>query len=74
MTGQQIEFPLSVAVCAWCEPVEPGASVGELSHGICLRHLKKLKLQLIPRGTQRPRPGASPQRRRKAAGEVWLPL
>lgn len=45
MTARQIEFPLAVAVCAWCKPKEPGAGADALSHGICLRHLKKLKLE-----------------------------
>ena len=45
MTAHQIEFPLAVAVCAWCKPKERGPGVGALSHGICLRHLKKLKLE-----------------------------
>ena len=47
---QQREFLLPVAICAWCEPknrgVEPGASLGAISHGICPRHLKKLRLEL----------------------------
>jgi hypothetical protein len=72
MTAQQIEFPLGVAVCAWCEPVEPGASVGEFSHGICPRHLKKLKLELNPRNVRLPQPRAKSGRRSKAAGEAWL--
>lgn len=45
MTAHQIEFPLAVAVCAWCKPKERGTGVGALSHGICLRHLRKLKLE-----------------------------
>ena len=44
MAASQIEFPLAVSVCAWCKPKERGAVMGSLSHGICLRHLKKLKL------------------------------
>jgi hypothetical protein len=46
MTSQQIEFPLAVAVCAWCRPGELGAGLGALSHGICPRHLRKMKLNL----------------------------
>jgi hypothetical protein len=45
MTERQIEFPLPVAVCAWCKPKEQGTGAGVSSHGICLRHLKKLKLE-----------------------------
>jgi hypothetical protein len=46
MMARQIEFPLAVAVCAWCRPRELGAGLGALSHGICLRHLRKMKLEL----------------------------
>lgn len=46
----QSEFPLRVAVCAWCQPkdrsADPAKSAGSLSHGICPRHLKKLKLEM----------------------------
>ncbi|HWV99875.1 MAG TPA: hypothetical protein VNZ64_09310 [Candidatus Acidoferrum sp.] len=45
MIAAQIEFPLVVAVCAWCKPQNRAASIGTLSHGICLKHLRKLKLQ-----------------------------
>jgi hypothetical protein len=41
----QIDFGLAVPVCAWCKPEERGAASPSLSHGICLRHLKKLKLE-----------------------------
>ena len=43
----QIEFPLSVAICAWCRPRECGNSLGEISHGICPKHLRKIKMQLL---------------------------
>jgi hypothetical protein len=46
MTGRQTEFAMSIAVCAWCKPDEHGGNVGSLSHGICPRHLKKIKLRL----------------------------
>jgi hypothetical protein len=58
MLATQIEFPLQVAVCAWCNPKERSAVVGVLSHGICLRHLKKLKLEargLIAKSSRRRR-------------------
>jgi hypothetical protein len=46
----QIEFPLRVAVCAWCKSkkrrVDLGTHLGAVSHGICPRHLKKLRLEL----------------------------
>ena len=63
--ADQPEFPLRVAVCAWCKPRELGATVGALSHGICPRHLRemKLKLQNSPRGGEsapvRPQAGRS---------------
>ncbi len=62
MSALQIEFPLSVAVCAWCKPQELGAGLGVLSHGICLKHLRRLKLQaegislVRPRRIRRPDP------------------
>ena len=46
MMARQIEFPLAVAVCAWCRPRELGSGLGALSHGICPRHLRKMKLEL----------------------------
>ncbi len=51
MTAEQTEFSLKVAICAWCRPHERGAGLGAVSHGICLRHLRDLKLQLqdLPR-------------------------
>ena len=46
----QSEFPLRVAVCAWCKPkkrsADPGKSLGSISHGICPRHFKKMKQEL----------------------------
>jgi len=56
MTGCQTEFSLSVSICAWCKPHERGAGLGAVSHGICLRHLRKLKLQvqgLLPEVSRR---------------------
>lgn len=49
MKASQIEFPLRVAVCAWCEPQLPGGGVVVVSHGICRRHLRKMKLATAPR-------------------------
>ena len=45
-TADQPEFALRVAVCAWCKPRELGATVGALSHGICPRHFREMKLKL----------------------------
>ena len=42
----QIEFALRVPVCAWCKPRHLGHGLGALSHGICPRHLRKMKLKL----------------------------
>jgi hypothetical protein len=44
MRGAQLDFSLPIAVCAWCQPDPPAGEIGALSHGICLRHLKTLKL------------------------------
>jgi hypothetical protein len=46
MIASQTEFGLSVAVCAWCKPHEYGQGIGAVSHGICLRHLRNLKLEV----------------------------
>jgi hypothetical protein len=56
MTASQTEFSLKVAICAWCKPNERGSGLGAISHGICLRHLRKLKLQtqgLLPKRLRR---------------------
>jgi hypothetical protein len=46
----QIEFPLAVAVCAWCRPVKrrDGSALDSqgISHGICPRHFRKLEREL----------------------------
>jgi hypothetical protein len=55
MIASQTEFPLAVAVCAWCKPKERGPITGSVSHGICLRHLKKLKLEARGLLLKRPR-------------------
>jgi hypothetical protein len=47
MSSQQTEFPMTVAVCAWCKPVPAGSGVGNVSHGICPRHLRKLRIELL---------------------------
>ena len=60
---QQTELPLSVAICAWCRPEERGSSLGAVSHGICPRHLPKLKLQLLGQT------GAQPERSRRRRQE-----
>ena len=55
MGASQIEFPLAVSVCAWCKPKARGAAMGPLSHGVCLRHLRKLKLEARGLVVSRPR-------------------
>jgi hypothetical protein len=44
--ADQTELPLRVAVCAWCKPRELGATLGALSHGICPRHFREMKVGL----------------------------
>ena len=70
MTPRQTEFPWTVAVCAWCAPEDRGSRLGAISHGICPRHLRKIKREI--RGG-----AAKPTRRTRrdlAAGEPLLPL
>jgi hypothetical protein len=45
--AEQFEFPLKVAVCAWCRP-KPRTTVNlpPISHGICPRHLRKMRMKL----------------------------
>ena len=40
--ARQIELPLKVPVCAWCQPHELGEGLGAISHGICPRHFRQL--------------------------------
>jgi hypothetical protein len=44
--ANQTELPLRVAVCAWCKPRELGTTLGALSHGICPRHFREMKIKL----------------------------
>ena len=46
MKARQLEMPIPVAVCAWCKPKELGTGVGTVSHGICLRHLRNIRLEM----------------------------
>lgn len=70
MSGKQIEFGLSVPVCAWCKQVDPAPRSANVSHGICPRHFRKLSEH----------PVTSPRRRQSAArpldrnDELVLPL
>ena len=67
---QQTELPLSVAICAWCRPGVQGSSLGEVSHGICPRHLRKLRLELLgPRAVQ---PTRSNRKRRTVENDALL--
>jgi hypothetical protein len=71
MTASQIEFSLKVAICAWCKPNERGSGLGAISHGICLRHLRFLKLEtlgLLKKRVARPPRGSAIQT------EAFLPL
>jgi len=47
LMARQIEFSLSVAVCAWCRPGDLGTALGSVSHGICPKHLRKIRLDLL---------------------------
>ena len=60
---------MPVAVCAWCKPKERGTEIGAVSHGICLRHLRNIKLELQGAVTK-------PRRRRSSENdnETLLPL
>jgi hypothetical protein len=60
MEAGQLDLSLSVAVCAWCKPRVPMGEIGALSHGICPRHLRKVKLELQ---------GVVSRRRRRAAAD-----
>ena len=73
MGTHQTELPIRVAVCAWCEPEVRGTILGEVSHGICPRHLKKLT-QSLPtmsagKGVEITSSGARRSRRLKKPGE-----
>lgn len=64
MTVSQTEFSLAVSICAWCKPHERGSGLGAISHGICLRHLRHLKLQtqgLLPKRAGRTKPRSAIQ-------------
>jgi hypothetical protein len=68
----QSEFPLRVAVCAWCKPknrgVDSGGSSGSISHGICPRHLKKIRLELqMKKAGSHPAPATTAYSRRRKA-------
>lgn len=70
MEAGQLDLSLCVAVCAWCKPRVPIGEPGVLSHGICPRHLRKLKLELqgiIPRRSRR-------TTAEKSRRDVLLPL
>lgn len=54
--ARQIEFPMRVAVCAWCKPKYWGGGPGAVTHGICPRHLRKLKLEAQRLSAQNTRP------------------
>lgn len=73
MSDRQFQFPMPVAVCAWCEPQARSNSSLVLSHGICLRHLKKVKLeQRLEAFRKQKRSGRKPAY--PAAQPLTLPL
>ncbi len=70
MIAEQIEFPLQVAICAWCKPVrksQPSPADLSLSHGICPRHLKQIMVRLqrakLRRETEIRRPKSKARRK-----------
>jgi hypothetical protein len=66
MSGnKQIEMPLPVAVCAWCKPDERGSGVGAVSHGICMRHLRKFRIQLHEKNAKKGPHPAKPHAKRE---------
>ena len=71
--AHQSVLPLRVAVCAWCKPRELGAGLGALSHGICPRHFREMKIKLQNRlaGSEEAPVGSRTRRsrRRKSAIE-----
>ena len=46
LAANQPELPLRVTVCAWCKPRDVGTAVAALSHGICPRHFREMKLAM----------------------------
>lgn len=72
MSGTQIEFGLSVAVCAWCKRPVSSAGLEVVSHGICPRHFRQLCGQAVPRA-----PSSRRSNRGRLAGRdlgMLLPL
>lgn len=67
--ANQLDLSLPVAVCAWCKPQERGSGVGQVSHGICPHHLRKIQWEL--QGIPAPRRRYT--RRRPTSAEL-LPL
>ena len=75
MLARQIDLPLAVPVCAWCRPAELGAGPGLLSHGICPRHLRKIKLKLQRMSGAIPKRSRRSQTKTQPGAEVLvLPL
>ena len=48
-----MEMSLSVAVCAWCKPKERGNGIGSVSHGICMKHLRKFRIEMQKMGAKK---------------------
>jgi hypothetical protein len=44
--ARQIELPMTFAVCAWCKPAPADEGLAVWSHGICPRHLRRMRLSL----------------------------
>jgi len=70
MVACQTEFALAVPVCAWCKPRDSGAAPALLSHGICPRHLRKIKLDLHHASGAAPRRSFSRRGHRQSETEA----
>jgi len=74
MHAGQLDLSLRVAICAWCKPRGPLGELGSLSHGICPRHLRRVKLEvqgMLPRRRRRAPAGSSQD---ESTREAMLPL
>jgi hypothetical protein len=39
-------FAVPVVMCAWCKPKRGAAQLPAVSHGICPRHLRKMRAKV----------------------------
>src|SRR5512133_3267827 len=79
MAAEQIELRMAVPVCAWCRRKgDPsGTESGEISHGICPRHRKKLEAEMHRLMGDKSSPPVTAVKRfsqNEPNGEPFLPL